>query len=121
MPNEPEKLRMKHIQDVVADFQEEVFKRIQNDYEEIDEETFQHDVDEYYNEELDERIAYLYDEDVHDLIDEYGGFQKALQLYIDTFGAVKDAPIRAMVYNIINDGGHDRITMEAYKEWCESQ
>jgi len=114
---------MTDIQSTVADFQEEVFKTIQNDYEgEIDEETFESAIDDFHHQELDEIIAYMNYEDVLDIIEEYGGFQSALQLYIDTFGAVKDAPsVRAIAYNIINDAARNCFTMKAYKEWCESQ
>jgi hypothetical protein len=116
---------MTTIQDTVADFQNELFKRFQNENEgEVDEDSFEEEVGDYYHEELDERITYLYDDDVKAIIEEFGGHQKAYQLIIDEYGATKEAPNdRMLAYNIISTRSSELLigSYEAYNEWLQSQ
>jgi len=116
---------MTTIQDTVADFQNELFSRFQNDHEgEVDEESFDDEMDSSYHEELDERITYLCDDDVKAIIEEFGGHQKAYQLLIDEYGASKEAPNdRMLAYNIISNRSYELSigTYEAYTEWLKSQ
>jgi hypothetical protein len=116
---------MTTIQSTVADFQEELFKRFQNDHEgDVDEESFENEVGDSYHEELDERITYLYDDEVKAIIEEFGGHQKAYQLIIDYYQPCNEAPNdRMLAYTIIQDEAEKLsiASLTAYKEWLKSQ
>ena len=108
------------IQDSIASLQEEIFKRIQNDEGEMDENRFHELVhDDIIHQECDELVVGLWSDEIMDILTEYG-FQEAIQLYIDNFGSFQTAPTsRALIYSIIYDKTHEHVTLTEYNEYCE--
>jgi len=110
------------IQDAIAELQEEVFKRLQNEHEgEMDEDLLHemvHD-DNMMHQECDDIVTQLYPDELMDILAEYG-FQKAIQLHIDNYGSFQTAPTcAALVYTIIYEKTYKHITLFAYNDYCE--
>lgn len=95
--------------------QEEIFKRIQEDTPRSEEQYDDIDIDGIIHEEIDYSLTHEYDGDIEECIVNYG-IQKALDLYIDSFGAIEKASIRSLLHEPVRDGLN--ICWNEYSLWA---
>jgi hypothetical protein len=102
----------------------DIFKRLLNDHEgELTEMEF-HDLvnDVIKHEELDDEVNRLSVCDTERLVCEYG-IGNAIQLMIDNYGAMTEAPnTKTLLYVIINEHYlHDIVSFQNYNDWLVGQ
>lgn len=112
------------LQCVVDYIKVELYKRIQNDNEgELSRDEFIVIIfdENAKHEEIDDEINRMSLTRAEQLVCEYG-ISNAIQLYIDTFGAIdRNAPeTKSILYTICDEYLNDRITLSDYNKWCES-
>ena len=99
--------------------QKEIYKRVKEDHEgEITEDEFLEICADIKHEELDDEVNRMCLCDANRLVCEYG-ISKAIQLLIDNYGGLTEAPtIKQLVYVVVEERV-DYYSYEGYIHWCE--
>ena len=101
------------------DIAEEVYARIQNDFENITEDKFNDELYDILYEEIDGSVNRMYDNKVDSLLTEIG-FREVIDTYISEFGPIeRGIDVRTLLFVYIKNELNNKMSFENFVEFTK--
>jgi hypothetical protein len=110
---------MSSVFETSLDVAEEIYSRIQNDFDNLTEDSFNDELYDVLHEELDDKINRMYQSEVDQLLAQVG-FDYAMETYIDEFGAIDSGVTsKTLLLVCIKNLLHEKLSFEHFIEFTK--